>query len=219
MARKVTAIRTVRHSTTRQRPQSVLQFLVVLSETDPLVWRRIQVPEEYSFWDLHVAIQDAMGWLDYHLHEFRVYHPRRRELDLLGIPDEDSPGERPCIPDWKVKISDYFNWQSMLEAHPALYIYDFGDDWHHLLMFEQVLPVEASTTYPRCVGGARACPPEDCGGVDGFAEFLMAIADPQHEEHDELVLWSGGSYDPAAFEPSRVNFDDPRQRWKKAFQE
>ena len=54
------------------RPKLVHQFLVVLSGTDPLVWRRIQVPEKYSFWDLHVAIQDAMGWLDYHLHEFRL---------------------------------------------------------------------------------------------------------------------------------------------------
>ncbi|MGA9117659.1 MAG: plasmid pRiA4b ORF-3 family protein [Bacteroidota bacterium] len=197
----------------------MLQFLIVLSETDPLVWRRIQVPEEYSFWDLHVAIQDAMGWLDYHLHEFRVFHARRRQLDRLGIPDEECQDKPSFAPDWKAKISDYFNSQSMLEAPPALYVYDFGDDWHHILMFEGVLPVEVSVAYPRCVGGARACPPEDCGGVNGFAGFLAAIADPTHEEHEQLVEWSGGAYDPAAFEPSRIRFDDPRQRWKKAFQE
>lgn len=218
MARKVMAIRTAQHSTMRQRPRSVLQFLVVLSETDPLVWRRIQVPEEYSFWDLHVAIQDAMGWLDYHLHEFRVFHTRRRQLDRLGIPDQESQDEQSWTPDWKVKISDYFNSRSMLDGPPALYVYDFGDDWHHIVMFEGVLPVEVSESYPRCVAGARACPPEDCGGVHGFSEFLTAIADPQHVEHEQLVQWSGGTYDPAVFEPSRVHFDDPRQRWKKAFQ-
>ena len=160
-----------------------------------------------------------MGWLDYHLHEFRVFHPGRRELDLLGIPDEDFPDERPCIADWQAKIAGYFNSQSRLDGPPALYVYDFGDGWHHLLMFEENLPVEASVTYPRCVAGARACPPEDCGGVHGFVGFLTAIADPQHPEHEELVHWSGGAYDPAAFEPSRVRFDNPRQRWKKAFQE
>jgi len=219
MAGKVTTIRASHHRPKDQRLRSVLQFLVVLSETNPLVWRRIQVPEHYSFWDLHVAIQDAMGWLDYHLHEFRVFHPKRRQLDLLGIPDEDFPDERPRTPDWEVKISGYFNRASSLDALPALYVYDFGDDWRHLLMCEEELPLEESVTYPRCVAGARACPPEDCGGVHGYADFLAAIADPRHPDHAQLVQWSGGAYDPEAFEPSRIRFDDPRKRWKQAFQE
>jgi hypothetical protein len=160
-----------------------------------------------------------MGWLDYHLHEFRVVHPTHRRLDILGIPFEESLDERPCTPDWQVKISNYFNSESMLEGPPALYVYDFGDDWHHVLMLEEFLSAEESATYPRCVAGARACPPEDCGGIHGFAEFLVAIADPSHEEHDRLVEWSGGAYDPVAFDPTRVTFDNPRQRWKKAFRD
>lgn len=77
----------------------------MLSNTEPLVWRRVQVPEDYSFWDLHVAIQDAMGWLDYHLHEFTVIDPDTSSGIRLGIPDEDSPDERPTVPDWEVAVS------------------------------------------------------------------------------------------------------------------
>ncbi len=81
----------IRRKTTKRvaRPKLVHQFLVVLSGTDPLVWRRIQVPETYSFWDLHVAIQDAMGWLDYHLHEFRLLDPEEQQVVSIGIPTDD----------------------------------------------------------------------------------------------------------------------------------
>src|SRR5216683_91103 len=86
------------------RPEFVHQFLIVLSRTDPLVWRRIQVPLTYSFWDLHVAIQDAMGWLDYHLHEFRVLDGRDK-IRAIGIPTgEEPPGERPPVPGWRVQL-------------------------------------------------------------------------------------------------------------------
>jgi hypothetical protein len=87
------------------RPKLVHQSLVVLSGTNPLVWRRIQVPEKYSFWDLHVAIQDAMGWLDYHLHEFRLLDAAEQNVVSIGIPTEDDPDDRPVVPGWKVPLS------------------------------------------------------------------------------------------------------------------
>ena len=85
-------------TTRTPRPKLVHQFLVVLSGTDPLVWRRIQVPEKYSFWDLHVAIQDAMGWLDCHLHEFRLPAAAERQVVSIGIPTDDDPEDRPVVP-------------------------------------------------------------------------------------------------------------------------
>ena len=86
----------IRKPTKRQpRTKLVHQFLVVLSGTDPLVWRRIQVPEKYSFWDLHVAIQDAMGWLDYPLHEFRLLDAAQERLVSIGIPTDDDPQDHP----------------------------------------------------------------------------------------------------------------------------
>ena len=215
MPNKLTALRTRRRSRAPRQIPFVYQFLVVLANTDPLVWRRLQVPGEYSFWDLHVAIQDAMGWLDYHLHEFSVLHPKRGRFERLGIPDEEFPDERPCRPDWRVQLSDYFEFG----AQPALYVYDFGDNWHHIVTYEETLPVDPSVSYPRCVSGARKGPPEDCGGVHGYADFLKAIADKDHPEHSELLQWVGGAYDPEAFDPARVVFDDPTERWKKAFHE
>src|SRR5712691_11681934 len=199
------------------RPEFVHQFLIVLSGTAPLIWRRIQVPLTYSFWDLHVAIQDTMGWLDYHLHEFRVLDGKDK-IRAIGIPaGEEPPGERPPVPGWRVRVSNYFNHRQYHRV-PALYVYDFGDDWEHALVYEDEQPIEPSMTYPRCVAGARRCPPEDCGGVRGYMDFLTAISDPAHPEHESSLTWAVGSYDPDAFDPATVVFDDPLKRWKIAFE-
>ena len=198
----------------RRRPRNVHQFLIVLNNTDPLVWRRLQVPEDYSFWDLHVAIQDSMGWLDCHLHEFKVRDESNGRLERFGIPDDDFPDEAPCFPSWHGRISDYF----VGGAQPASYVYDFGDDWEHAVVYEGAWPATSSSSYPRCLAGARACPPEDCGGVHGYAEFLVSIADPRHPKHSELLEWVGGRYDPDAFDATEVVFDDPEERWRHAFE-
>ena len=171
------------------RPKLVHQFLIVLSGTDPLVWRRLQVPERYSFWDLHVAIQDAMGWLDYHLHEFRLLDRTEKQVVSIGIPTDDDPEDRPVIPGWDVPLSRYFERRGW-HAPPAMYAYDFGDDWEHVLVHEGMESAEESLTYPRCVSGARRCPPEDCGGVHGYAEFLQAIANRRHPEHRSMLEWA-----------------------------
>jgi hypothetical protein len=145
--------RSARSKSARKTPEFVHQFLVVLSGTNPLVWRRIQIPLTYSFWDLHVAIQDSMGWLDYHLHEFHVLNAKNK-VTTIGIPVDEEPGQRPCIPSWQVRVSDQFN-HRQYHPLPALYVYDFGDDWEHLLAYEGEQPLDESVTYPRCVSGAR----------------------------------------------------------------
>jgi hypothetical protein len=101
---------------------------------------------------------------------------------------------------------------------PALYVYDFGDDREHLLVYEGLGSPEHALKYPRCVSGARRCPLEDCGGVHGYAEFLVTIADPMHPEHASTLTWLGGHYNPDAFDPNTVTFENPRKRWKIAFE-
>jgi len=166
----------------------VHQFLVVLPSTDPLVWRRIQVPESYSFWDLHVAIQDAMGWLDCHLHEFRaVLDPNSGQLGRFGIPVDDMLEQLPVEPDWTVKVSDILRRGDL----PILYVYDFGDDWRHVVMYEGGAQLDRRARYPRSVAGARRCPPEDCGGVHGYAEFLEAIRVPSTNDTRSCSTGSG----------------------------
>lgn len=196
------------------RKRSTLQFRIALVEIEPVIWRRIEVPASYSFWDLHVAIQDAMGWLDYHLHLFSVRNPGTGRIDKIGIPDAGAfEGDVVHLPGWEIPMRAYFE----RPGDHADYEYDFGDDWQHEIVLEAVRRREPGTRYPRCLAGARACPPEDCGGVHGYAEVLTTIADPDHEEYASTLQWLGGSYDPEAFDPPRVRFADPKKRWKTAF--
>ena len=198
----------------RRRPALVHQFLIVLAETNPLVWRRIQVPERCTFWDLHVAIQDAMGWLDCHLHEFTVADMVSGGVVRIGIPGDEFEGQEPCLPGWEVLVSALFE----IHRSPATYVYDFGDDWEHAIVHEGLVSAETGIRYPRCTAGARACPPEDCGGTSGYERLLEALRNPQDPEHEEMVQWSGGSFDPDRFEPAAIRFDDPERRWKRVFQ-
>jgi hypothetical protein len=193
--------------------EPVLQFLVILAETDPPVWRRIQVPGSYTFWDLHVAIQDSMGWLDYHLHEFRVWNPAKRKIEDVGIPDDEGIGQ-PHRAGWDVPVLPVVQDSDL----PMLYSYDFGDNWRHVVMFETYAMAEPATRYPRCVSGARKCPPEDCGGVGGFENFLEAIRNKRHPEHKSYLEWVGGSYNPEEFDPTEVHFDDPAERLEMAME-
>lgn len=198
--------------TGRRGYSNVYQFMIALQETSPTVWRRIQVPDNYSFWDLHVAIQDAMGWLDYHLHEFNIPAFAGGPTLAIGFPDEEF-AERQILPDYSKYVSDYLS----MKNPRADYLYDFGDGWAHGLQLEAILPVRPGVHYPVCLAGERACPPEDCGGAPGFEDFLRIIADPADEEHGETLAWAGGSYDPERFDASAVHFDDPYVRWRVAF--
>ncbi len=178
------------------------------------MWRRIEVPASYSLWDLHVAIQDVMGWKDYHLHAFRFDDPDGEGRVEVGIPNDDAfEGEAPILPGWEQPIREYFEQPGMVVE----YEYDFGDGWEHDVLFEGVVPRVNGRKYPRCTGGARACPPEDCGGVHGYEELLSVVFDPLNPEFESTKTWLGGNFDPEGFDPARVKFDNPRARWKFAF--
>jgi hypothetical protein len=195
-------------------PNTAHRFHIELEGIDPPIWRRIRLPSSYSFWDLHVAIQDAMGWLDCHLHLFHVRNPETGELESIGIPDDELYLDEPlCLPGWDVSIARYF----VNEGDTASYEYDFGDDWRHTVVLEGVDPIREGDRPLACLGGERRCPPEDCGGIHGYAEMLEVIADVTHSEHQEMLQWLGGAYDPEVFLASDVKFDDPTERWRQAF--
>lgn len=176
----------------------VYQFKITLDGVEPAIWRRIQVPSLYSFWDLHVAIQDAMGWQDCHLHQFSVPDASTGELLTIGIPGmELFEDDEPTPAGWDFRISESFSASNAT----ALYEYDFGDGWQHAVVLEDILTCDEGVDYPCCVAGERACPPEDVGGVFGYEDFLKAIADPDHEQHVEVLEWAGGAFDPEAFDP------------------
>lgn len=188
------------------KSHNIYQFKITLEGIKPTIWRRIQVPETYTFWDLHVAIQDAMGWLDCHLHQFDIINLKTDRKDSIGIPDEYGGIE--TLPGWKTSISSYFS----LSNKKADYEYDFGDCWRHKVNLEKILPLESNIKYPRCIAGERACPPEDCGGIWGYENLLEIIKDPNHEEYEERLEWLGDNFDPEDFNPADVHFDDPKER-------
>ncbi len=195
-----------------KRTAKVYQFKITLQDIRPPVWRRIQVPATYTFWDLHVAIQDVMGWEDLHLHSFEMKNPGTNKMEEIGIPEEGFPIGVTLRTEWKTKISRYFT----MENKKALYWYDFGDDWRHTVALEKILPSVEGIRYPRCIAGRRATPPEDCGGPYGYYELLAAIENPSDETHEEKLEWLGGSFDPGHFSISEIRFSDPRKRLKMA---
>jgi hypothetical protein len=187
----------------------VCQFKIVLDGIKPEVWRRILVPGPYSFWDLHVAIQDSMGWKDHHLHEYELINPLTGKTVSIGIPNNDfDDSDKVVLPGWDQKISDYLRGKNS----SAKYKYDFGDCWLHDVILEAIKPRANDIHYPTCIGGERACPPEDCGGVAGYQDFLSIIMDPANEQYREMLNWAGGEFYPEDFDPAKITFSDPRVR-------
>lgn len=189
---------------------NIFQFKINLRGSKPNIWRRIQVPENYTFWDLHVAIQDAMGWDDCHLHKFEMVNPTTGEKDLIGIPNHDVFGD--TLPETATKIDEYF----LSPKNKAIYEYDFGDGWNHNVILEKILPAITGTEYPKCLAGRMACPPENCGGLGGYDELKEILANPTHEEYKERLEWLCGEFEPKSFNPKSVNFDNPKERFKTA---
>ena len=197
-----------------KRRNHSFQFKISLKGLRPPIWRRILVPSSYSFWDLHVAIQDAMGWLDFHLHLFRIRSPTDGKRAEIGIPLDDPFSDLPePLAGWSVPVASYFT----LSNRKATYLYDFGDGWEHSVVLEEIAPRADTSILPMCLAGRRRCPPEDCGGNGGYEHFLEIIGDASHEEHADALTWVGGSFDPGQFERASIQFDDPRSRWQRAF--
>jgi hypothetical protein len=173
----------------------VYQFFISLRESDPLIWRRFQVPSSIRLPRLHRVLQIIMGWENYHLHQFQ------HRGTIYGIPDPEWPA-----PERFRDESDILLGRLITSPGDSLsYEYDFGDSWEHDVILEAITQPEVAIQYPICFAGARACPPEDVGGLSGYDHYLKAIADPQHEEHQEMIDWRGEGFDPVAFNLAAVN--------------
>ncbi len=173
--------------------RTIYQLKITLKEIRPPIWRRVQVPSSTTLSQLHLIIQAAMGWWNCHLHQFSIqgidYGEPQPEYGL------DMRDEK------RVKLNQVVQ----REKAKFLYLYDFGDSWEHSILVEKVLPREPEVSYPLCVKGKRACPPEDCGGPWGYAEFLEAIQNPEHPEHESFVEWIGGEFNSEACDLDEIN--------------
>lgn len=181
--------------TKRTTDVPIYQIKVTLEDSKPPIWRRLLVRSDITLADLHSIIQAAMGWGSYHLHQFIVGgtyfgEPHPDYADFIDMQDHRLVTLREVAARERAKFR---------------YEYDFGDDWLHQVLVEKILPPEPGQTYPMCIKGRRACPPEDVGGIWGYEEFLEAIRDPDHPEHQDYLEWVGGEFDPAAFDLDAVN--------------
>jgi Plasmid pRiA4b ORF-3-like protein len=152
-----------------------------------------------------------MGRTDSHLHVFRSFDFLADVVVEIGIPVDGYPSRRRTLHDREVPIGAY-----LTEFYPVLiYEYDFGDSWIHSVCLEFIRPEDPDQSYPLCVAGERACPPENCGGAHMYPELLETLADPKHPEHSRLREWAGPYFDPEVFDPTEIRFEDPEKRWEQ----
>lgn len=175
---------------------------VSLREIQPFVWRRIELSSMTTLKQFHRILQIAMGWEDYHLHEYIVQGRR------YGTPDPNDDGHGEVIRESGVRLANVLPH----EGEQILYIYDFGDYWQHDIRLEAIFPPEPSIWYPRVVDGARSCPPEDCGGSGGYADLLEILLDPTDEEFVHMREWVGPRFNAEVFSLDAANGALQRRR-------
>jgi hypothetical protein len=176
---------------------SIYQLKVTLVGSKPPIWRRILVSGDVNLSVFHQILHDVMGWTDSHLHLFvaggiMYSAPYDDYADDLEIEFRDES---------KYKLSQLLK----REKDSLIYEYDFGDSWEHKIILEKILPDDGSTETPSCIKGKRACPPEDCGGIWGYANLIEIVQNPKHPEHQEMLEWLGESLDPEYFDLDDIN--------------
>ncbi len=176
---------------------TVHRMKITLDGVKPPIWRRIEARSDTTLGELSDLLEAAMGWMGGHLHAFDIggtTYERSDPDEGLGPRALDEDAHR--LDQVLSAAGEAFRWD-----------YDFGDGWRHRVEVEAIEPADPAITYPRCIGGRRACPPEDCGGPYGFAELLEAIGDEEHPRHEELMDWIPPQYDPADFDKDETTED------------
>lgn len=179
-----------------EKPAPIFQLKISLAFSNPLIWRRIQVPGETSLGRLHDILQLCMGWSDLHVHRFlvgKVFYAPSDGVDILETGERDESEFRLAMLETDMK------WV-------FTYIYDFGDGWEHEIELEETLPGGKKRTHPVLLAGEGACPPENVGGIPGFEEFLTIINSPRHAQHKRIAEWYGANrFDPTHLDMKKIN--------------
>ncbi len=174
-------------------PNRLYQIKVSLVGISPLIWRRLLVPDSTSIAELHYIVQIAMGGEDYHLHRFQIYAKDYGISRIGGMGFADNP--------WEVRLTDF----GFRVRDRFTYQYDFGDNWEHDLRIEAIVEPDPNKTYPICIEGNRACPPEDCGGSWQYMHILHVLKSRWSPDKRAVREWMGKSFDPAAFTRRSIN--------------
>lgn len=177
--------------------RSIYQLKVSLKGSKPPIWRRLLVSSDIKLDTFHLALQISMGWTNSHLHQFIS-----QDQTFYGIKDDDFEMDGFEMQDEStVRLSHILK----TEMDSLIYEYDFGDSWTHKIVLEKTLPFHTDKKLPYCVTGKRACPPEDCGGIWGYENLLAILENPAHDEHEEMLEWLGGEFDPSYLNRREIN--------------
>lgn len=178
---------------------STYDIRVTMFHIEPEIWRLLRVPADIRMDRLHDVLQIAMGWTDSHLHQFHVIDAKGGTKAFVGKPDPNFEGSTPTQDETKRLLKNFLS----KPGDRIGYEYDFGDGWLHEIKLVTVHSQSAWLGAALCLDGARACPPEDCGGVPGFQRVLTACANPKRADRD-LREWLG-DYAPEAFDLAAKN--------------
>jgi hypothetical protein len=190
---------------------NILRLKITLAGSRPSIWRSILIPANISFFDLHIAIQDAFGWLDCHLHQFHTTEPYKRgsmHRNIIGFP---MPEMEDVLDERHITLSEWLK----VPKSKIWYEYDFGDTWMHEIKVEKIIPPDSKTRYPYLVDGANACPPEDCGGLGGYYHLLEVLRNQKNKKHKDMLEWldieSAKEFNPEYFNKKDIKFRNPKK--------
>ncbi|MGC8645570.1 MAG: plasmid pRiA4b ORF-3 family protein [Thermoplasmata archaeon] len=172
----------------------MIKLRISIRGISPPIWRKLLVSPETALHNLHLMIQAAFGWYNYHLYEFS-----HQGLNFSRPDDWDEPASED-MDSTKITLGDL----NLQRGTKFLYTYDFGDNWEHIILVQDILDYDPQMSVPACIGGKRNAPPEDCGGVWGYYNVLRIAEDPNDPEHNETVEWLG-EYDPESFDIDSAN--------------
>ena len=185
------------------------QLKITLSDIKPAIWRQVRVRGDIPLGLLHAVIQVAMGWTNSHLHHFRIAE-RYYSDPAFGL-DEYSE-QAPTLDENQAILRDV----ARHKGDAFEYLYDFGDSWEHIVRVEKIQPADPDRkAFAECTGGARACPPEDCGGVPGYEDLLETLKHPKRAAYREMIEWLGGSFDPEVFDLDKTNRTLRKLKWPR----
>jgi len=184
--------------------EKTYQIKISLKSAKPPIWRRVLIPSDLLLPDLHHVIQYSMGWYDCHLHQFEAgeeyYVPKEEDIynpfELLEKTDYSD-----------IAVEDLLKH----EKDKMLYTYDFGDRWDHDIILEKIIDTPFDKDHPVCIKGKGACPPEDCGGIWGYAEFIEIMKDPKHPEYEDMKEWHQEVTGEEEFDPSYFDIDETNE--------
>jgi len=189
---------------------NIYRLRVELEETEPVIYRVLLVMGNIGLDLLHAILQVAIGWTNSHLHKYNIGDSEYSDPEF-NLNEDAFEGQKFVEDEAIVNLNEV----APHKGFQFSYEYDFGDSWEHRITVEDILPDYGTLNgFTECIDGKRACPPEDCGGTPGYADFLEAISDPENDEYESMLQWVGGAFDPEAFDIKKVNRFIKKIKWE-----